>query len=92
MESHLIQNFFQVNVRSSVGRNISVTLVCVDRFHHFDLTREQVKRGTPERFFTGYPSWKLHGEGIPGEYTETFPYLQTLYMALGKWGFRGMGD
>lgn len=66
--------------------HIRVTLVCIGRFHHFDLARELLKRGMLKRIFTGYPLWKLDDEDIPSELVSTFPWLQTPYMALDKWG------
>jgi alpha-maltose-1-phosphate synthase len=71
--------------------NIKATLVCIGRFHHFDLARELVKRDMLERIITGYPRWKLRDEDIPAERLETFPWLLTPCMALGKWGLLGEG-
>jgi len=70
-------------------KNIKVTLVCIGKFHLFALARELIKKGMLERVFSGYPSWKLRDENIPVECLETFPWLQTPYMALSKWGFSG---
>lgn len=72
-------------------KNIKVTLVCIGKFHLFALARELLKKGMLERIFSGYPSWKLKDEDIPAERLETFPWLQTPYMALGKWGLLGDG-
>lgn len=71
--------------------NIKVTIICIGRFHLFDLARELAKRGMLERIFTGYPSWKLRDEGIPRSLVSTFPWFQTPYMAMGKWGLLGEG-
>ena len=70
---------------------ISATLVCIGKFHLFALARELLKKGMLERIFSGYPSWKLKSEDIPADRLETFPWLQTPYMALGKWGLLGEG-
>lgn len=67
-------------------KNIKATLVCIGKFHHFALARELLKKGMLERIFSGYPSWKLRDEDIPAERIGTFPWLQTPYLALGKWG------
>jgi starch synthase len=72
-------------------KNIKATLVCIGKFHLFALARELLKKGMLERIFSGYPSWKLRDEDIPPERLETFPWLQTPYMALGKWGLLGDG-
>lgn len=66
---------------------MKASLVCVARFHYFDLARQLEKRGMLERFYTGYPSWKLKGEDLPGSRVETYPWFITPYMALGRWGF-----
>jgi glycosyltransferase involved in cell wall biosynthesis len=63
-----------------------VTVVCSARFHHFDLARQLMKRNMLVKFFTGYPSWKLRDEDIPCEQVVTFPWFQTPYMVLGRWG------
>lgn len=72
-------------------RHITATLVCIGKFHLFALARELLKMGMLERIFSGYPSWKLQDEDIPAERLETFPWLQTPYMALSKWGLLGDG-
>ena len=72
-------------------RQITATLVCIGKFHLFALARELLKMGMLERIFSGYPSWKLQDEDIPAERLETFPWLQTPYMALSKWGLLGDG-
>lgn len=72
-------------------KNITATLVCIGKFHLFALARELLKMGMLERIFSGYPSWKLRDEDIPAERLETFPWLQTPYMALGRWGLLGDG-
>jgi len=71
--------------------NVKASLVCIGKFHLFALARELLKKGMLERIFSGYPSWKLQDEDIPAEQLETFPWLQTPYMALGKWGLLGQG-
>jgi starch synthase len=71
------------------NKDIKTTLVCIGRFHFFDLARELLKRDMLKTIFTGYPGWKLNNEGIPNDLIRTFPWFQTPYMALGKWGFLG---
>lgn len=70
---------------------IKAVLICIGRFHHFDLARELLKRDMLEQLFTGYPTWKLRGEDIPPNRVKTFPWLQTPYMALAKWRLLGHG-
>lgn len=70
-------------------KKITAILVCIGKFHLFALARELLKKGMLERIFSGYPSWKLKDEDIPAERLETFPWLQTPYMALGQWGLLG---
>lgn len=72
-------------------KNITATLVCIGKFHHFALARELLKKGMLERIFSGYPSWKLQDEDISAKRLETFPWLQTPYMALSQWGLLGDG-
>jgi len=72
-------------------KHVTATLVCMGKFHLFALARELLKKGMLERIFSGYPSWKLRDEDIPAERLETFPWLQTPYMGLGKWGLLGDG-
>ena len=71
--------------------NIKTTIICVGRFHLFDLARELLRRRMLVRIFTGYPRWKLDGESIPADLIETFPWLQTIYMALNTWNLLGQG-
>ncbi|MBN1548314.1 MAG: glycosyltransferase family 4 protein [Syntrophaceae bacterium] len=73
------------------SKDITATLVCIGKFHLFALARELLKKDMLERIFSGYPSWKLQDEDIPPERLESFPWLQTPYMALGKWGMLGDG-
>ena len=61
---------------------MKVVLSVIGRFHFFDLARQLHGRGLLERIFTGYPRWKLGGEGIPDGLISTYPWLQTLRMGL----------
>ena len=70
---------------------MKATVVCIGKFHLFDLSRELHKRNMLERIFTGYPGWKTKGEDLPAEKVVTFPWLQVPYMALFRWGMRGNG-
>lgn len=61
-----------------------VVHACHGKFHHHDLARQLDKRGILERFFTGYPRWKLKHEALPHERVSTFPWVEVPYMALLK--------
>ena len=63
-----------------------VVLVCVGRFHHFDLARELSTRGALTRLYTSYPRWKTTDSGIPKDKIQTFPWFQVPYMGLGRYG------
>jgi glycosyltransferase involved in cell wall biosynthesis len=66
----------------------AVTQISIGRFHHFHLARQLEKHGMLKEIWTGYPRFKLKSEeGIPPEKIQTFPWLQTPYMARGRLGF-----
>lgn len=65
---------------------LKVAQVCIGKFHHFDLAKQLYKRGLLERFYTGYPAFKLHGQQLPMEKTTTFPWLMGLRMGLPRYG------
>jgi glycosyltransferase involved in cell wall biosynthesis len=68
---------------------MSVAQICIGRFYYFDLARQLLARGMLAQFFTGYPTWKIRGEGLPKDKVTTFPWFQTPYMAMNKWGWGG---
>ncbi|MBI3015274.1 MAG: glycosyltransferase family 4 protein [Candidatus Tectomicrobia bacterium] len=63
-----------------------VVLSTISKFHTFDLARQLERRGVLERLFTGRPRWKLRGETLPLHKVKTFPYLQTIFEAMGRAG------
>lgn len=66
---------------------MKVVQVCISKFHHFDLAKQLYQQGLLERFYTGYPGFKLKEEGLPpGGKVTTFPWLMTPRMALAKFG------
>lgn len=66
---------------------MKITQICIGRFHHFHLARQMEMRGLLDSIYTGYPKYKLRDEtGIPPDKIKSFPWLQTPYMALGKFG------
>ncbi|MEP7100165.1 MAG: glycosyltransferase family 4 protein [Burkholderiales bacterium] len=62
---------------------MKVVLTTLGKFHSFDLARQLHARGALEAIFSGYPRFKLKGEGLPDRFVRTFPYLHTPYMAAG---------
>jgi glycosyltransferase involved in cell wall biosynthesis len=67
--------------------DLKVTLSCIGKFHHFDLARQLNEARLLDVIHTGYPRWKLRGEGFPSLKVDTFPWLQTLFMAQGRLPF-----
>jgi starch synthase len=61
-----------------------VAISVIGRFHSFDLAREMHARGALIGIFTGYPRFKLTGEGLPRHLVHSFPYVQAPFMALGR--------
>ena len=61
---------------------MKIALSTVGKFHTFDLARELYGRGTLATIFTGYPQFKFKNEGLPMELIQTFPWVQTPYMAF----------
>ncbi len=71
---------------------MKVVLCALGKFHHFDLARELDRHGHLEAVFTGYPRFKLRGEGIHAARIDSFPYLQAPYMALSRYGLLSDGS
>jgi alpha-maltose-1-phosphate synthase len=65
---------------------VKVAQICVGRFHHFDLARQLVRHGVLERFFSGYPPWRMAREGIPRQNAACFAWLWAPYLVLDKTG------
>ena len=66
---------------------MDVIQIVIGRFHHFHLARQLERHGLLKSIWSGYPKFKLRDEhGIPSDKIKTFPWLQTLYMGLGKFG------
>ena len=68
-----------------------VVQVTSGRFHQFDLARQLEKRGLLAAIYTGYPRWKLRGEGLPAGKIRTWPWMQVPFMAGGGRGLRAIG-
>ncbi len=64
-----------------------VVLSTISKFHTFDLAREMDRNNVLVRLFTGRPKWKLRGEDLPMQKVSTFPYFQTVWEALGRFGW-----
>ena len=65
---------------------MKVVLSTIGKFHTFALARQLEHRGALEAIFTGYPKFKLKSEGLPKQKINSFPWLQTLYLAQGRFG------
>src|SRR3984957_12090716 len=61
---------------------MQAVLSTIGRFHTFDLARQLHKRNTLRTVFSGYPSFKLRNEGLPGDKVKSFPWLHGPYMFL----------
>ena len=61
---------------------------CLGKFHHFHLARQLMRRDALECIFTGYPWFKLKGEGLPRAKVRTFPWIHGLRMGGGRFGLR----
>jgi glycosyltransferase involved in cell wall biosynthesis len=66
-----------------------VTQISIGRFHHFNAARQLQSHGLLESIWTGYPWSRLQEEeGIPREKIHTYPWIQTPYMAKGRFGIK----
>ena len=61
---------------------MKVVLSTLGKFHTFDLARELHRRNALVAVFSGYPRFKLSGEGLPEAKIQTFPWVQSAYMAV----------
>ena len=61
---------------------MKIALSTIGKFHTFDLARELVARDALAGVFTGYPRFKLRGEGLSQNLIHTFPWLHGSYMAF----------
>jgi glycosyltransferase involved in cell wall biosynthesis len=65
---------------------VRVVFSTISRFHTFNLARRMERFGVLERVFTGLPRWKVQDEGLPPEKVSTFPYFQTVFEGMGRFG------
>lgn len=65
---------------------MKVSLSTIGKFHTFDLARELHAAGCLHNIYTGYPSFKLKNENLPVTKMRSFPWVQTPYMAMNRWG------
>jgi starch synthase len=63
---------------------MKVALSVIGKFHTFDLARELHQRGMLAGIFTGYPRFKLKGEGLPQGLMHCYPWLHGPYMAFSQ--------
>lgn len=68
---------------------MKVSLSTIGKFHTFDLARELHASGHLQALYTGYPRFKLKDERLPEVKVRSFPWVQTPYMALNRWGVAG---
>lgn len=61
---------------------MKVALSTPGKFHTFDLARELHARDALSCIFTGYPRYKLKGEGLPSGTIRPFPWLITPYLGF----------
>ncbi len=61
---------------------MKVALSTIGTFHSFDLARELHRDDLLTRIYTGYPRFKLKGEGLPAERIRCFPWVHGAYMAF----------
>lgn len=59
---------------------MKIVLSTIGKFHSFDLARQLHKRSALTSIYSGYPWFKLKGEGLPKGSVKTFPYLHAPYM------------
>ncbi len=62
--------------------DMKVVLSVLGKFHTFDLARELYARGSLSRVFTGYPRYKLRQEHLPPKLVNSFPWINTPYLAF----------
>ena len=63
---------------------MKITQATFGVFHHFELARELIRRGHLERIYSTFPWRRLQQEGVPREFVETFPWLHTPQILLGR--------
>ena len=62
---------------------MKAVLTTLGKFHSFDLARQLHAHDALACIYSGYPRFKLKGEGLPSKLVRTFPYVHTPYMASG---------
>jgi alpha-maltose-1-phosphate synthase len=61
---------------------MKVALSVLGKFHTFDLARQLHATGSLARIFTGYPRYKLRDEQLPDALVDTYPWVNTPYLAF----------
>ncbi|WPZ37240.1 glycosyltransferase family 4 protein (plasmid) [Thalassobaculum sp. OXR-137] len=64
-----------------------IAVSTIGRFHSFDLACQLAARNMLAVVYTGYPRFKLANTGVAAEAVRTFPWVQTPYMALMRYGW-----
>ena len=62
---------------------MKAVLTTLGKFHSFDLARQLHADDALAMIYSGYPRFKLKGEGLPAARVRTFPYVHAPYMAAG---------
>lgn len=65
---------------------MKIVLSTIGKFSTFALARQLEQQDALEVIFTGYPKFKLKDEGLPMQKIHSFPWIQTSYLALGRFG------
>jgi starch synthase len=63
---------------------MKVTQAVFAVFHHFELAHQLRRRGHLEKIYSTWPWARLKREGLPEEFVERFPLLQTSATLLGR--------
>ena len=69
---------------------MKVVLSTIRRDHIFDLARQLHEHDMLSAIFSGYPMFRLRDERLPPELIKSFPWLQTVYMARGRFGLNSL--
>jgi alpha-maltose-1-phosphate synthase len=68
---------------------VKVVVAAIGTNHYFHMASQLEKRGVLETIFTGYPRFKLRNVHVSDSRIRTYPWIQTLYMANGRYRLGG---
>lgn len=69
-------------MRRDADAQPSVVLSCIGKFHIFSLAKELHRNGVLNRFYTGYPRWKLDRDALPFDAIRTHSFLETASLGM----------